>query len=147
VSALLPTCAAPRRGEVLEQAPLAAPHQRPCGRRAQLWVKPRDPDALLDVLGVLATPRSPGSRWAAARTPSSATAGVSGAVIRLGQDFASEEVEEAGDHVVLTTSPGAPIARFSPSSCVAQGARRGVAITLASPGRGNSRDGSAGSWP
>src|SRR5262249_49839107 len=32
--------------------------------------------------------------------------------VRLAQDFAVEEVEEAGDHVVITLGAGAPIARF-----------------------------------
>ena len=62
------------RGEVVEQAPLAPRTSVRVGGAGELWVKPNDPGALVDVLGVLSwPPASPGSRSAAARTPSSAT--------------------------------------------------------------------------
>src|SRR5207302_6977226 len=35
-----------------------------------------------------------------------------GAVLRLAQDFAAAEVEEGGDHAIVTLGAGAPIARF-----------------------------------
>ncbi len=38
--------------------------------------------------------------------------GVEGAVLKLAPDFAAEQVEEGGDHALLTLGAGAPIARF-----------------------------------
>jgi UDP-N-acetylmuramate dehydrogenase len=112
VSAFLADLRRAARGEVLEQAPLAPRTSVRVGGAAQLWVKPRDPDALLEVLGVLATAAVPWLSLGGGANSIVGDGGVSGTVIRLGQDFASEEVEEAGDHVVLTLGAGAPIARF-----------------------------------
>ena len=47
MSALLADLRRAARGEVLEQAPLASRTSVRVGGAAQLWVKPRDPDALL----------------------------------------------------------------------------------------------------
>ncbi|HYR18134.1 MAG TPA: UDP-N-acetylmuramate dehydrogenase [Myxococcales bacterium] len=112
MSAFLSDLRRAARGEVLEQAPLAPRTSVRVGGAAKLWVKPRDPDALLEVLGVLATAAVPWLSLGGGANTIVGDLGVTGAVIRLGQDFASEEVEEAGDHVVLTLGAGAPIARF-----------------------------------
>jgi len=99
-------------GEVLEHVPLAPRTSVRVGGEAKLWVKPRDPDSLVEVLGVLAAAAVPWISLGGGANTVVGDSGVDGAVIRLGQDFASEEVEEAGDRVVLTLGAGAPIARF-----------------------------------
>lgn len=99
-------------GEVLEQVPLAPRTSVRVGGPARFLVKPRDPEALVATLRVLSTA---GVGWFSLGGGANTIVGdlgISGAVLRLGQDFASEEVEEAGDHVVLTLGAGAPIARF-----------------------------------
>src|SRR5262249_5135346 len=100
------------RGEVLEQVPLAPRTSVRVGGNAKLVVKPADPRALVEALGVLAGAAVPWIAIGLGANTIVGDLGVDGAVIRLGQDFASEEVEEAGDHVVLTLGAGAPIARF-----------------------------------
>jgi UDP-N-acetylmuramate dehydrogenase len=82
------------------------------GGPAKLFVKPRDSKALVETLRVLS---AAGVGWHALGGGANTIIGdkgVEGAVLRLAQDFASEEVEEAGDHVLLTLGAGAPIARF-----------------------------------
>jgi UDP-N-acetylmuramate dehydrogenase len=99
-------------GEVLEQVPLAPRTSVRVGGAARLLVKPRDPQALVATLRVLS---AAGVGWFSLGGGANTIIGdlgIAGAVLRLGQDFASEEVEEAGDHVVLTLGAGAPIARF-----------------------------------
>ena len=100
------------RGEVMEQVSLAQRTSVRVGGPARLWVRPADPKALVDVLGVLSGAALPWLPFGGGANTIVGDGGVNGAVIRLGQDFASEEVEEAGDHVVLTLPAGAPIARF-----------------------------------
>ncbi len=100
------------RGEVLEQVPLAPRTSVRVGGAAKLVVRPRDPAALVDVLGALWSASIPWFSLGGGANTIVGDGGVNGAVIRLAQDFASEEVEEAGDHVVLTLGAGAPIARF-----------------------------------
>jgi UDP-N-acetylmuramate dehydrogenase len=100
------------RGEVIEQAPLASRTSVRVGGPAKLLVKPNDPRALVDVLGVLQDASVPWCSLGGGANTVVGDRGVDGAVIRLGQDFAAEEVEEGGDHVVLTLGAGAPIARF-----------------------------------
>jgi UDP-N-acetylmuramate dehydrogenase len=112
VSALAADLRRAARGEVLEQVPLAPRTSVRVGGLAKVWVKPCDPKALVEVLGVLAGATVPWFSLGGGANTIVGDGGVNGAVIRLGQDFASEEVEEAGDHVVLTLGAGAPIARF-----------------------------------
>jgi UDP-N-acetylmuramate dehydrogenase len=100
------------RGEVLEQAPLAPRTSVRVGGPARLWVRPCDSRALVDVLSILAGAGVPWFSLGGGANTIVGDAGVDGAVLRLGQDFTSEEVEEAGDHVILTLGAGAPIARF-----------------------------------
>lgn len=100
------------RGEVLEQAPLAPRTSVRVGGPAKLWVRPLDPRALVEVLGILSGAGEPWFSLGGGANTIVGDKGVDGAVLRLGQDFASEEVEEAGDHVILTLGAGAPIARF-----------------------------------
>jgi len=112
MSALVADLRRAARGEVLEDAPLSPRTSVRVGGAARLWVKPRDPRALVETLRVLS---SAGVGWFSLGGGANTVVGdrgVDGAVLRLGQDFASEEVEEAGDHVVLTLGAGAPIARF-----------------------------------
>ena len=100
------------RGEVLEQAPLAPRTSMRVGGPAKLWVRPADPRALVEVLGILSGAGEPWFSLGGGANTIVGDKGVNGAVLRLGQDFASEEVQEAGDHVILTLGAGAPIARF-----------------------------------
>jgi UDP-N-acetylmuramate dehydrogenase len=100
------------RGEVMEQVPLAPRTSVRVGGAAKLWVKPRDPDALVEALGLLGGAAVPWLSLGGGANTIVGDGGVNGAVIRLGQDFAPEEVQDAGDGVVLTLGAGAPIARF-----------------------------------
>jgi UDP-N-acetylmuramate dehydrogenase len=100
------------RGEVVENAPLAPRTSVRVGGPARLFVRPGHPQALVDVLRLLA---SNGIGWISLGGGANTIVGdkgVDGCVLRLAQDFAAEEVEEAGDHVVITLGAGAPIARF-----------------------------------
>jgi UDP-N-acetylmuramate dehydrogenase len=132
VSALLADLRRAARGEVQEQVPLAPRTSVRVGGNAKLWVKPRDPAALVEVLGMLAGAAVPWLALGGGANTIVGDRGVSGAVIRLGQDFASEEVEEGGDRVVLTLGAGAPIARFLSLSREQRGV--GVAWAAGIPG-------------
>jgi UDP-N-acetylmuramate dehydrogenase len=112
VKALLADLRRAARGEVLEQAPLAPRTSVRVGGPAKLWVKPADPQALTEVLAILSGAGEPWFSLGGGANTIVGDAGVNGAVLRLGQDFASEEVQEEGEHVVLTLGAGAPIARF-----------------------------------
>ncbi len=120
------------RGEVVEQAPLAPRTSVRVGGPARVWVKPGDPRSLVEVLGILSAAGMPWFSLGGGANTIVGDAGVNGAVLRLGQDFASEEVEEAGDHVVLTLGAGAPIARFLSLSREQRGV--GVAWAAGIPG-------------
>jgi len=112
VSALIKELRQAARGEVLEQAPLAPRTSVRVGGAAKLWVRPRDPAALVEVLAALS---AAGMGWFSLGGGANTIVGdrgVDGAVLRLAQDFAAEEVEEGGDHVIVTLGAGAPIARF-----------------------------------
>jgi UDP-N-acetylmuramate dehydrogenase len=100
------------RGEVIERVPLAPRTSVRVGGGAQLWVRPRDPDALVEVLGLLADASVPWCSLGGGANTIVGDKGVQGAVVKLGPDFVDEAVEEAGDHAVLTLGAGAPIARF-----------------------------------
>ncbi len=99
-------------GEVLENVPLAPRTSVRVGGAGRYVIKPRDPAALVEILRLLS---GAGVGWISLGGGANTIVGdggVDGAVLRLGQDFAVEEVEEAGDHVILTLGAGAPIARF-----------------------------------
>jgi UDP-N-acetylmuramate dehydrogenase len=100
------------RGEVLQDVPLAPRTSVRVGGLAQLWVRPRDPEALVAVLGVLCDAGVPWFTLGGGANTVVGDVGVEGAVLKLGPDFASEQVEEGGDHALLTLGAGAPIARF-----------------------------------
>jgi UDP-N-acetylmuramate dehydrogenase len=100
------------RGEVLRDVPLAPRTSVRVGGPAQLWVRPRDPEALVAVLGILCDAGVPWFTLGGGANTVVGDAGVEGAVLKLGPDFASEQVEEGGDHALLTLGAGAPIARF-----------------------------------
>lgn len=100
------------RGEVLQDVPLAPRTSVRVGGPAQLWVRPRDPEALVAVLGVLCDAGVPWFTLGGGANTVVGDVGVEGAVLKLGPDFASEQVEEGGDHALLTLGAGAPIARF-----------------------------------
>lgn len=112
MTALIDTLRRVARGEVMEQAPLAPRTSVRVGGPARLWVRPRDPAALVEVLRVLS---GEGVGWLSLGGGANTIVGdlgVDGAVLRLAQDFTTEEVEEGGDQVVVTLGAGAPIARF-----------------------------------
>ena len=100
------------RGEVLQDVPLAPRTSVRVGGVAQIWVRPRDPDALVAVLGILCDAGVPWFTLGGGANTIVGDGGVEGAVLRLGPDFADEQVEEGGDHALLTLGAGAPIARF-----------------------------------
>src|SRR5438105_7927800 len=100
------------RGEVHEGLPLAARTSVRVGGPAQLWVRPRDPEALVAVLGVLCDAGVPWFALGGGANTVVGDGGVEGAVLKLAPDFAPEQVEEGGDHALLTLGAGAPIARF-----------------------------------
>ena len=100
------------RGEVLRDVPLAPRTSVRVGGSAQLWVRPRDPEALVAVLGVLCDAGVPWFPLGGGANTVVGDRGVEGAVLKLAADFAAEQVEEGRDHAVLTLGAGAPIARF-----------------------------------
>jgi UDP-N-acetylmuramate dehydrogenase len=109
---LVPALRRAARGEVIEQAPLAPRTSVRVGGTAQLWVRPRDPEALVAVLGLLCDAGVPWFALGGGANTIVGDAGIEGAVLKLGPDFVDEAVEEGGDHALLTLGAGAPIARF-----------------------------------
>ena len=100
------------RGEVVEGAPLAGRTSVRVGGPARLWIRPRDPAALVETLRVLS---ETGTGWhvlGGGANTIVGDGGIDGAVISLGRDFCVEEVEERGDSFGLTLGAGAPNARF-----------------------------------
>ena len=132
MTALLANLRRAARGEVIEGAPLAARTSVRVGGPARFWVRPRHPQALVEVLRVLAAENVGWLSLGGGANTIVGDLGVDGAVLRLSQDFTSEEVEEAGDHVVLTLGAGAPIARFLSLSREQSG--KGVAWAAGIPG-------------
>lgn len=112
MSALVTQLRKVARGEVIEQAPLAPRTSVRVGGPARLWVRPQNPQALVDTLRLLALENVGWHSLGGGANTIVGDLGVDGAVLKLAQDFANEEVEEAGDHVVITLGAGAPIARF-----------------------------------
>ena len=98
--------------EVLEQVPLAPRTSVRVGGPAQLWVRPRDPESLVAVLGVLCDASVPWFVLGGGANTIVGDGGIEGCVLQLGRDFVDEEIEEGGDHVELVLGAGAPIARF-----------------------------------
>jgi UDP-N-acetylmuramate dehydrogenase len=99
-------------GEVLEGVPVGARTSVRVGGPAQLWCRPRDPEALVAVLGVLCDAGVPWFSLGGGANTIVGDAGIEGCVLQLGRDFVDEEIEEGGDHAVLVLGAGAPIARF-----------------------------------
>src|ERR1700749_3016262 len=92
----------------MPEVPLAPRTSVRVGGAGRFLVKPRDPQALSETLRVLS---ANGVTWMVLGGGANTIVGdggIEGAVIRIGQDFCNEEVEEAGDHVVLTLGAGAP---------------------------------------
>jgi len=112
MSELLSALKRASRGEALRDVPLAPRTSVRVGGAAQLWVRPRDPEALVAVLGVLCDAGVPWFALGGGANTVVGDGGVEGAVLRLAPDFAPEQVEEGGDHALLTLGAGAPIARF-----------------------------------
>jgi UDP-N-acetylmuramate dehydrogenase len=100
------------QGGVAENVPLAPRTSVRVGGIARYSVRPRDPAALVNVLGELSDAGVPWFSLGGGANTIVGDKGVSGAVIRLAGDFVTEEIEEGGDHVLMTLGAGAPIARF-----------------------------------
>jgi UDP-N-acetylmuramate dehydrogenase len=100
------------QGEALENVSLAPRTSVRVGGNAKYFVKPKDPAALVEVLKVLQASSIAWFVLGGGANTIIGDRGVEGCVIKLPIDFVAEEVEEAGDHVVLTLGAGAPIARF-----------------------------------
>ena len=110
--ALLEALRTAAQGEVVEDVPLASRTSVRVGGSALLLVKPRDPDALVLALRVLAEAGIPWHTLGGGANTIIGDGGIEGAVLRLGPDFAGETVEEFEDHVVLTLGAGAPGTRL-----------------------------------
>ncbi|GAC1554630.1 MAG: UDP-N-acetylmuramate dehydrogenase [Myxococcales bacterium] len=92
--------------------PLAQRTSVRVGGAARLFIKPRAPETLVSALRALVLEGIPWHTLGGGANTVVGDGGVDGAVLRLGPDFASETVEEFGDHVVLTLGAGAPGARL-----------------------------------
>jgi UDP-N-acetylmuramate dehydrogenase len=99
-------------GEVAEQVPLGPRTSVRVGGVARLLVRPKGPEALLAALRVLSEAAVPWMTLGGGADTVVGDGGVEGAVVRLGSDFCTDEVEEFGDHVSITMGAGAPSARF-----------------------------------
>lgn len=110
--ALLDTLRRVSRGEVQVDVPLAARSSARVGGSAKLFVRPRDPAALVATLSALSEAGIPWHALGGGANTVVGDGGIDGAVLRLGPDFADESVEEGGDSFTLTLGAGAPIARF-----------------------------------
>ena len=112
MSVILQDLKAAARGEVVEQAPLAPRTSVRVGGPARFFVRPRDPAALVAVLAVLRAAGVPHFTLGGGANTIVGDGGIDAAVLKLGPDFADEEIVEGGDHVVLTLCAGAPAARL-----------------------------------
>lgn len=99
-------------GELREKEPLSPRTSVRVGGPADLFLRPRDPAALVTALGLFAEAGVPWYAHGGGANTIIGDGGVEGAVLRLGPDFADEQVEEGGDHIVMTLGAGAPSARF-----------------------------------
>lgn len=97
------------RGELFLDAPLAPRTAIRVGGPADLLVRPKDPDALFDLLLAVKELGVPLSILGGGANTLVADAGVRGVVVRLPRDFPGEEV--LGERLLL--SAGAPISRLS----------------------------------
>jgi len=100
------------RGEVAKDFPLASRTSMRVGGPAAYLIRPRDPAALVSTLGVLSDLAIAWHALGGGANTLVGDQGIEGAVLRLGPDFADEQVEEGGDHAILTLGAGTPIARF-----------------------------------
>ncbi len=96
------------RGEVVRDAPLAPRTAIRVGGRADLFVRPADPEALGELLRAVRELGVPLSVLGGGANTLVADAGVRGVVLKLPQDFPGESVE--GERLVL--SGGAPTSRL-----------------------------------
>ncbi len=100
------------RGEVAESVPLAARTSVRVGGSAKLLVRPKDPEALVAVLGLLADANLGWLALGGGANTLVGDGGIDGAVLRIGGDFCTDEIEELGDGFSLTVGAGAHSGRF-----------------------------------
>jgi UDP-N-acetylmuramate dehydrogenase len=112
VSGLVETLRKSSRGDVLEEMPLAQRTSVRVGGAAKLFVRPKDPEALVATLGALADAQIPWVALGGGANTLVGDGGVDGAVIRIAPDFCTDEIEELGDGFSLTMGAGAPSGRF-----------------------------------
>ncbi|HET6413999.1 MAG TPA: UDP-N-acetylmuramate dehydrogenase [Anaeromyxobacter sp.] len=96
------------RGEVLRDEPLAPRTAIRVGGRADLFVRPADPEALAELLGAVRTLGIPLTVLGGGANTLFADRGVRGVVLKLPRDYPGES--SAGERLVL--SAGAPVARL-----------------------------------
>lgn len=111
-AALVETLRKAAQGDVAEQVPLAPRTSVRVGGEARLVVRPRDPAALVAALAALSDAKVPWFTLGGGANTIVGDGGVEGAVLRIGPDFAPDQVEESGDTVVMTMGAGTPVNRF-----------------------------------
>jgi UDP-N-acetylmuramate dehydrogenase len=100
------------QGEVAVDYPLAARTTLRVGGPARFSIRPRDPAALVACLRTLAKANVGWMTLGGGSDTVVGDGGVDGAVLWLLPDFCPDEVEEFGDHVVVTIGAGASSARL-----------------------------------
>jgi UDP-N-acetylmuramate dehydrogenase len=100
------------QGEVTADVPLAQRTSVRVGGPARLLIKPSSPEALVATLRTLLAEAVPWHALGGGANTVIGDGGIEGAVLRLGSDFATETVEEFGDHVIVTLGAGTPGTRL-----------------------------------
>jgi len=112
VSALIETLRKTSRGDVAEQVPLAQRTSMRVGGPAKLFVRPKDPEALVATLRLLGEAGVPWLALGGGSNTVVGDGGIEGCVVRIAPDFCTDEIEELGDGFSVTMGAGAPTGRF-----------------------------------
>ncbi|MBS2025169.1 MAG: UDP-N-acetylmuramate dehydrogenase [Deltaproteobacteria bacterium] len=112
IPALIDSLRKAAQGDVSTDFPLAVRTSVRVGGAARIFVKPKDPQALVAALGVLSDAGVPWHALGGGANTIVGDAGIDGAVFKLGTDFSPDQVEEQGDAVLMTLGAGAPSSRF-----------------------------------
>jgi len=99
-------------GELRENAPLAPWTSVRVGGPADVWVKPRTAQSLVDLLRLVRDDHTPLHVLGGGANTLVADAGVRGVVLKLPSDLFPEQLERKGDTLHLTLGAGAAISRL-----------------------------------